>query len=476
MSPQFNLSSEEPEDSAHTTKEDEGGGNQLNLFNRINWNDSDLKDALLANISDFLLQKGERQRGVRSIDDVKISAGNKRNFTGTKSSNYHITVEFTREGRRESEVETFFLKQYNEGNGVPRIFGMPVIPGNGKFLGLPILPYLVPDEDKELERERAIFKFTGKYVGSRVYPDLTSLNQTQIFPRILRDKSGAFKKRRQLLLELIREETLEEKVSREGIAGLSTLSESLNPVVLLHEMLPAKIAKYKDYGGSELDQIIKRIDDRDVFTPSILKYLELLGGKHISGTQKYELEKVTSELISPLANPSDKNFFITTIQKDGYPFHNMFVSLIDGGSVVYGHRALHLGCLLGHPGIYNKLPVILDNLADTSGERVASRKKENLSRLISSYLSKCRLLVSAEGLDRNVPDKKEITEEFFKTTLLGGVFGNCRIAARIRSSKHHSDESVVPYLNAIEDQLKYFGETGERFRQLSRISYFKFDV
>jgi len=72
--------------------------------------------------------------------------------------------------------------------------------------------------------------------------------------------------------------------------------------------------------------------------------------------------------------------------------------------------------------------------------------------------------------------KKEITEEFFKTTLLGGVFGNCRIAARIRSSKHHSDESVVPYLNAIEDQLKYFGETGERFRQLSRISYFKFDV
>jgi len=469
MGPQFNLSSsEEPEDSAHTAKESEKGssqlnllGNQSNLLDMISWNENDLKDALLANISDFLLQKGERQKKVKSIDDVEISVGNKRNFTGTKSSNYHITVEFTREGRRLSEVETFFLKQYNEGS-TKTILGVPVIPHNGKLLGIHI-PYLKPAEEvSELERERAIFKFTGKYIGPKVHPDLTSLNPTQIFPRILRDKSGAFKKRRQILLETIREETLEEKVAREGVAGLSTLSESLNPVVLLHELLPAQIARHKDYGGSELDQIIKRIDDRDVFTNSTLKYLELLSGEHIGGARRCELEKVTSELFYPLANPSDKNFFITTIQKDGYPFHNMFVSLIDGGSVVYGHRALHLGCLLGHPGIYNKLPVILDNLADTSGERVASRKKENLSRLISSYLSKCRLLVSAEGLDRNVPDKKEITEEFFKTTLLGGVFGNCRIAARIRSSKHHSDESVVPYLNAIEDQLKYFGETGER--------------
>ena len=407
------------------------------MYEQLGWDEESLKSSLHHLISRYLQKRYRRK--LKSIEEITISSEEARGHRqGTKSSAYELEIKFIQEGKRLSDVETFFIKQYNGKSN-----DMTNIEGRRFFL-------LLPPEENPYETEKAVLTFTTTYMPPAIYRDLLPDHELQAFPMLLSINSKAFGKRRSLLLQAIKEETLEDRVSESNMSGLSTILNALNPVVLLHEVMPRRMKE------SELELLknnesldLKRIENGNYFVGSVIQYLEIINEREISGTQKEGLTRGIKEIADKLINPTNKDFMITTIQKDGFPFHNMFISLVDAGGVVYGHRAFHLGCLLGHPSVYGRL----------------WDPKENLNKTISAYLSKCR--IAGNGSGYLLSGGRELEKELLDATYAAAIFGNLKVAAGI--IHHRSGESIKPYLNTAEDQLKYFGDRGKKFRTFSRI-------
>ncbi len=414
---------------------------QKKLYDRINWNYEGLKDSLTNLMSRYFYLRGKSS--VKSIEEIILLPCDENFDNGTKSTIYKLLVDFVHEWKRLPERETFIIKQHLEHSN-----DMTTI-SNGRNL----IPFF-PSEENQYSVEKPILAFATKHMRPQIYDFLSENTELQVFPLLLSGKGGAFDKRRLLLLQAIHEETLEERFSTSSAPGKTQLVEALNPVVLLHQGFNFFVNKYRKLPGERLDVKLDRIENGNYFANHVVRYLEILSESAFSKDMRARVIEGFNEFASDLINPPNKDFMITTIQKDGYPFHNMFISLVDAGGVAYGPRTLHLGNLVGYPSIY-------DRLVDPVG---------SMEKVLMGYMSKCRLAQRHfEPHSNPLPSGDAFEEHMLNASIAAAIFGNLKLAAGYRY--HKNKASIRPFLDTAERQLDYFGEKGKQFRAFSRVFY-----
>ena len=281
------------------------------------------------------------------------------------------------------------------------------------------------------EKEKTVLVEADKSVGFFPYA-FTENKAIGIFPKPLSHNYNYFNEKNLILMDSILSFTLEKRMEdaeRESIYW-GEIKSALDPIVLLHDLLPYRRKDIKE--GAEVISHRKYIRNSLRGIEILKEYLML------SNNDKMNLQEDLLEMDSYLSK--EKN--ITTIQKEGYPWHNMFRSLVSA-NIGKGNRALHLGYLFGHPSVYNKLKNVGDAIKNLCEEYQWRREK----------------LAEQEGssFDKDI-DTSTLERDFY----IGAIIGNLNAALKMR--KKYKEE----FNEKKERDLKELART--LFKQISALN------
>jgi len=265
-----------------------------------------------------------------------------------------------------------------------------------------------------------------------------------IFPKLLSYNNEKFNKKKMLLLEIVNEDTLEQRIEKRkkenNKVSFREVEGALDPLVKLHRGL---------YGHLELIN-----QELNSLSEGKFKELDLVAPEEYKTKFSIALEKVFGYIPSEARNEITEKFFDVSkeinrkeyesiIQFDGYPWHNTLTSLIDAGCVKVGSCAHHLGSLFGNSGIYNAL----------------ENPREALSHIATMYLIKT-------GKEKEINNFKD----FEKAIYINSVFSNVYASAGAKLKKGMNDEIK----SAIKHQLEYLKEFDDtKDFSLSFLKYLK---
>ncbi len=213
--------------------------------------------------------------------------------------------------------------------------------------------------------------------------------EKQILPIYLSGYVGEFNKRQvsaeQYLPHLNLQEILGVTDDPETID--KAVKKALDPVVLLHELLPIYRHKLEEAFGGPINgfDIDSNVFSLINLTDTLSKEASVIG---LTEDERETLVKAFKHFtVKYVQNPE----LTTYIQIDGFPRHDILCSLVDAGNIRPGSRATHLGALLGHPSVYNKIKL--------RGSDIFSI----FCRYIQTYLGKVEQIqgVRDEHIDKN---------------------------------------------------------------------------
>lgn len=430
----------------YAIKQEDFSPDDAGIYTIIDWNKPMLIRSLEALLPRYY---GQPDRKASVVDvDIKKEKSRLGHVSGTTSHVYDLFIKYRWKDESGLRLDNFYLKHHLPAGERNNMGAIPVI----SHLGLNGVNGM---EDHYLVEGKTL-DFTTQFMPQETNPVLSSYNDkpVQIFPRlvdILADDGSdlnfygaakAFRDRRLLLLEPIRDKSLLEIVtSNIEKLVIDLIYPSLAPVLLLHVTLPERLAE------REKTLPLKRLTS-SYYTGSFIRYLQILAGNgEFSSAQivflEREFENASRSFVAPMNEELN-----TIVQGDGYPHHNMMSSLIDAGCLARGNRALQLGCLLGHPAIFVRL----------------RNPKGAAKNVMENYFSKWRRLSEKEfaGMSREKIDSMQ--NELVNSIYPAMLFSNLKLAAG-KKKTGGGGVYLKPYLDALEKQLDLLPHGGEKLRR-----------
>jgi len=272
---------------------------------------------------------------------------------------------------------------------------------------------------KEYVTEKAILKIAKEYkIGS-------------MFPVILSENYEPFEEKKAILVKTVSDKTLEQLLTPLNFRGtyhekLEKKNKMIRSSLDISARFDTIISKYKDKIENEISNLSNKkfregIESRE-------------NNRYVSNFKRYFQtffsRQIDSDYLSELASEYWKDRSI--IVEDCYPFNLAPETFIDLGKIKIGPTALQLGCLLGYPSVFNII-----------------RKEgggENCFHPFVSYFSKNKGKTETEDKD---------TENLAVGTMLGGIYGNMRIAAGLKLRKGDSySRHITRFLLSAREQAK----------------------
>ena len=302
-------------------------------------------------------------------------------------------------------------------------------------------------------------------IGSRKYWFTGTEKEFRIFEYAFSPKYKEADFENLLLLKYINDpsENLEDQIKLKQKVSSLDIVEALNPINLLHDYIPSRhyIDKKEPNGkeigiGTKEEVLEKRLDIPDFDYSGYLKNVEagiytLFDADDSKKKSAYEsLEKVSNSFMC-------NEDFKTTIQSEGYPHHDFITTLVDASNVCRGPRALHLGCLIGHPAVFNRL----DN------------QKEAIPDLIKGYLWRRDRLKEEFKLHTYI---QPIDKDFLESSVyIGAILGNLYMCSKLddilEDEKNEFKEAIKNQIDFLQDKNKYDKDINNLFRAFSHVSY-----
>jgi len=232
----------------------------------------------------------------------------------------------------------------------------------------------------------------------------------EIFPALQSDDDPFFDSNCALLVKEVEMRTLEQIL-------VSNSTSKVNPILKSLETA----AKFKNFGMKYVNDIEAEIKkcSNGVYEKIEKKTPELYAysfAKHM-GIVSPKSNRLNAQML--FLDSARKYFdFDSFILNDFYSFNISPDRFIDVGEPKIGPQALMLGCLLGYPTVFNIL------------------KKESISMdyLVNHFTERCQ-----DYMDK---------DKLLKGTLLGGIYGNIRCAAGIKT-RHPEDKDTIKELISI---------------------------
>ncbi|MBU2496794.1 MAG: hypothetical protein KJ767_01935 [Nanoarchaeota archaeon] len=437
------------------------------LRDELKWiSKGELIGALKPLISNYFFTKGKLP--IEEVEDITLERHERRR-DNTKSNIYELTAWIRRYDEAVPTPELFFLKKYRDDassisdpkietdieekkSGLLDFSKSPLI--NLFKLPLNALRKVIdidsPEEGYEIEK--AILTVATKNIPLDDY-SFANRPKIQLFPQLLSiggTAANEFDLRKILLLEKIGKKSLEERFLEKEHADWRCVVPALNPVILLHQKLP----QYEDeiysllHPNGKRKQRIERFD-KDYYLRKFSKYVSILANKDAFLSKKTDIyskeideentKKAFNLIAESLMEPKNPKM-VTFIQKDGYPWHNMIESLVDAGGVVHGHRAFHLGTLIGHPSIFLKL----------------EDRERAIKEITKSYIERWALF------DPSIKEygERELLDELSSVIYSSAIYSNLRLAAG-RLILNNGNGSIKPLFRTVKEQIDYFGDKGK---------------
>ena len=436
------------------------------LRDELKWiSKGELIEALKPLISKYFHMTGKLP--IEDIEDINLERHERRR-DNTKSNIYELTAWIRRYDEAVPTAELFFLKKYREDASSLSDLKIEIESEEKKtdFLNISKSPLInlfklplnalrkvidIAYPEDAYEIEKAILTISTKNIPLDDYS--FSNRKIQLFPQLLSIEGSAareFDLRKILLLEKIGKKSLEERFLEKEHADWRCVVPALNPMVLLHERLP----KYKDEIDSLIDPGGKRKIklerfDKDYYLRKFARYVLILANKDAFLSKKMDMfsteineentKKAFSLIAEQLIMPKYEEM-ITFIQKDGYPWHNMIESLVDAGGVVYGHRAFHLGTIVGYPTVFLKL-----------------EDRENaIKEITKSYIERWAVF----NPDIKEYGEKTLLNELISVVYASAIYSNLRLAAG-RLILNNGNGSLEQLFKTTKEQIGYFGDKGK---------------
>jgi len=239
--------------------------------------------------------------------------------------------------------------------------------------------YFLKVQDKESFESEYATVYHATNIGKKIYrrmPGPRIERELQIFP-ILKSKGFfPFRKRNWLLFhplkgatiyaEMFRNPLVQEKLDESKKYSLHNLHTALDPILLLHEIYNAHLAKQFAY-TEKLPSLTKEKEreKEPVFISPLItinEYIEKILG-HFEKTKiitdKEAFERPLRELVKTyLTNPALE----AIVHNRCTPEHNNTFSLLSARTTARGSRALDIGALFGYPFIYRKIIDLEDTI------------------------------------------------------------------------------------------------------------------
>lgn len=400
-------------------------GTELDLYRNLEWNKDVLRKTLFPLIKQYFEFLGEKE--LKEIVDIRLSIEQKA-AKGGRSKLNRLEVADLREEEGRPGAEVFYIKQFSK-NGSNKDISKRE---KRRFFGL-----MSPEEDP-YEIEKAVLTLTTGYMPPKEYKAFMN-RKLQVFPFLLSMYSPDFNERRQLLLQQIRHQSLEEKVDEEKSLCCSDIADAIYPLIILHDEMPKVLKR------TAQDLGLVRVG-KERYMKGLIDYLQIITNiKKLKDGEIEILKEKFCKIAKSLIDPKHEDIMITTIQRDGYPGHNLFVSNVDAGAVSYGHRGLHLGCLFGHPSVFNKF----------------EDHEQVMENLIKRYFEIRKIFLKSD-IDGEISNNSDLSikQELLNATYAGAIFGNLRMAAA--QIHYEGDWEITPYLEATKKQLGHFGYEGRK--------------
>ncbi|UZE94042.1 MAG: hypothetical protein IB618_00500 [Candidatus Pacearchaeota archaeon] len=245
-----------------------------------------------------------------------------------------------------------------------------------------------------------------------------------------------FDKLKLTLSTFVSEKSLDERM-KELVSGINNgnsklidveiLKQANNPKIVIHE----KLSLYEGAIVRDLRSKIREPSLEDL-TKIYMNSLVFLSGKDAKGWPK-SLKKETEKAFKNLAKKYLAEDNLKTLdQFDGYPWHNLFVCLVDPGSVKRISRGIGLAAQWCFPTIFNYF----------------KNPKTTIKILTEDYVKKRKNFLE----ELQIKDAPEINqEELERAIYFGGLFINTRHTSVVGNG---SDEDIKPYINSIKTLFK----------------------
>lgn len=393
------------------------------IYKIINWNPIALTEHAVPLINNFLNERNQSPIG--DIESITLSKDPHR-AEGTQSRTFRLEVRARRRGTGIATSDLlFFLKKCFEG----------------------------------FRKEQAVLTVAQTKMPPRYYSH--PFNRTlQVFPTALNTEqddpqlklhSAEFNRKNLLLLEAIPHATLEERFLEIPYPEPRDAESYLDPVVLLHE----RFSKHSKLIEQALDGEKIPYLSEDVYINKLLRAASTISERNYTVRTKIvrekeeeqnPLEEAYKAIAEPLFKPKidagiDSSFkWVKLIQRAGWYFHDMGISLIDPEKIVFGHRAWQIACLLAHPNIYNQF----------------ENPQEAMRELTKAYILKAERF-SDYKFSRE--QREELSKDLLDATMAAAILA---VVDSAEARKKYDNSRILrPHAQTVQDQCKYFGDRGE---------------